>query len=498
MICLLPHCAYLSETSRMLEIHRALDRARPRGPRRHSRRPARASAGRGRHPVRRTRPGHVTQPERPPSSVSAVGLGDPRQSMYDDAEIRTYVAAEAEYFRAHGITVAVTGFTLTTLLSSRLTGVRVITEHAGSFVPPVFEHRLLPAPTPAGGSTVEARTGLAHPVPRQPDLATASRRTAAASTGWPQSLGVEGVPSLAALLLGDLSLVPEVPEVLGISAAELAAWTPRQGRYRAGSQLRAIGPLFAHLDLPLPAEVQKFLDRPGPTIYLAMTSTPPAQVRTAIAALSRTRRTDPGRRHHPRPRRSGHGPDHDRRRAAQSPGDATGRPRRHHRRPGQRPDRDGLRYAAPRHPAAHEAGPQRRPGRTPRRGPPTPAPHHTTRTACLEPPTKMLYNRRHLEAAERIQEALRRRPRPTPGRGSDRKYHLATGSRSPADQAWRLFSPGIRVSGAELLPSDPRRYAPCPGPTSRTSCTAAGCPVSAFRDPRATRSVSWFTRPGDA
>jgi len=28
--------------------------------------------------------------------------------MYDDAEIRTYVAAEAEYFRAHGITVAVT------------------------------------------------------------------------------------------------------------------------------------------------------------------------------------------------------------------------------------------------------------------------------------------------------------------------------------------------------------------------------------------------------
>ncbi len=33
--------------------------------------------------------------------------------------------------------------------------------------------------------------------------------------------------------------------------------------------------------------MQKFLDHPGPTIYLAMTSTPPGQVRTAIAELSR-------------------------------------------------------------------------------------------------------------------------------------------------------------------------------------------------------------------
>ncbi|HET6989009.1 MAG TPA: nucleotide disphospho-sugar-binding domain-containing protein, partial [Kribbella sp.] len=50
---------------------------------------------------------------------------------------------------------------------------------------------------------------------------------------------------------------------------------------------RAVGPLFAQLDLPMPADVQKFLDHPGPTIYLAMTSTPPAQVRAAIAELSR-------------------------------------------------------------------------------------------------------------------------------------------------------------------------------------------------------------------
>lgn len=280
MICLLPHCAYLSETSRMLEIHRALtDLGVPVRVATHGGPHERLLAG---LPYDVLGPG--LSPERAATFVgSAIGLGDPRQSMYSDAEIRSYVQAEAEYFRAHGITVAVTGFTLTTLLSSRLTGVRVVTEHAGSFVPPVFERRLLPAPTrPVDPRLKNAPKWLSRFL---------INRTANRTTGYcggfnrvAESLGIEGVPSLAALLLGDLSLVPEVPEVLGISAAELAAWTPSRG-YRPGSRLAAVGPLFAHLDLPLPARVQQFLDRPGPVVYLAMTSTPPAQVRAAVTSL---------------------------------------------------------------------------------------------------------------------------------------------------------------------------------------------------------------------
>lgn len=283
MICLLPHCAYLSETSRMLELHRALTALGL---------PVRVATHGGPHERLLTEAGIEYNVLGPGLSAaraaafvgSAVGLGDPRQSMYDDAEIRTYVAAEADYFRAHGITVAVTGFTLTTLLSSRLTGVRVITEHAGTFVPPVFERRLLPVPTrPVDPRLKHAPDWLARfLINRSPNRITAYcggfNRVAS-------ELGVEQIPSLAALLLGDLSLVPEVPEVLGISAADLAAWTPGKG-YRAGARLRAVGPLFAQLNLPMPAGVQSFLDHPGPTIYLAMTSTPPAQVRTAIAELS--------------------------------------------------------------------------------------------------------------------------------------------------------------------------------------------------------------------
>ncbi|TCC53612.1 hypothetical protein E0H75_07985 [Kribbella capetownensis] len=284
MICLLPHCAYLSETSRMLDLHRALTElglevrvATHGGP--HERLLAEAGIA---YDVL----GPGLSPARAAAFVgSAVGLGDPRQSMYDDDEIRTYVAAEAEYFRAHGITIAVTGFTLTTLLSSRLAGVQVITEHAGSFVPPMFEHRLLPAPThPVDPRLKHAPDWLArfliNRTPnRFPGYCSGFDRVA-------EELGVEGIPSLAALLLGDLSLVPEIPEVLGVSAAEVAAWTPGKG-YRPGSQLRTVGPLFAQPNLPIPPEVHTFLDRPGPTIYLAMTSTPPDQVRQAVADLSR-------------------------------------------------------------------------------------------------------------------------------------------------------------------------------------------------------------------
>lgn len=81
--------------------------------------------------------------------------------------------------------------------------------------------------------------------------------------------------------------MPEAPEVLGISAAEVAAWTPRGRKgYRPETRLVATGPLFAHLDLSLPPRVEQFLDGPGPLVYVAMTSTTPDLVRTAVAALS--------------------------------------------------------------------------------------------------------------------------------------------------------------------------------------------------------------------
>jgi UDP:flavonoid glycosyltransferase YjiC (YdhE family) len=99
-------------------------------------------------------------------------------------------------------------------------------------------------------------------------------------------LGVEPVPSFAALLLGDLSLVTDVPEVLGVPRADVDGWTPRDpGRYRPGTRLRYTGPLFAHLDLAVPDDVRAFLAGPGPVIYVAINSSTPELVREVVGAL---------------------------------------------------------------------------------------------------------------------------------------------------------------------------------------------------------------------
>jgi UDP:flavonoid glycosyltransferase YjiC (YdhE family) len=277
VICLLPQCAYLSETTRMLEIHRAL---RQRGV------PVLVATHGGPHEFLLRAAGVGYDVIGPPMNArrsaefvrSAVGMGNVGQSMYSDAEIRAYVDAEAEYFRAHGVTVAVTGFLLTTMLSSRLAGVTVLTDH-GSWVPPVYERGLVPAPSqppwPILGALPErAVRWLANSaLPRTRFYCAGFNRVAA-------DLGVEPVPSLPALVLGDLAMVTEVPEVLGVPAAEMAAWC------RAGTRLRYTGPLYARLDVPLPDAVSEFLDRPGPVVYAAITSTSPHIIRGVVGALA--------------------------------------------------------------------------------------------------------------------------------------------------------------------------------------------------------------------
>jgi UDP:flavonoid glycosyltransferase YjiC (YdhE family) len=100
-------------------------------------------------------------------------------------------------------------------------------------------------------------------------------------------LGIPGVPSLPALLLGDLALVPEAPEVLGIPAEELAAWSPHaKSAYWPSTRLRYSGPLYARFGDTLPHNVADFLAGPGPIIYVAITSSSPKLVRGVIAALT--------------------------------------------------------------------------------------------------------------------------------------------------------------------------------------------------------------------
>lgn len=285
MICLLPNCAFLSETTRLLEIYRAL-RARGTAVR------VATHGGTYEHLLAEAGvPYDLVGPRMTAQRCAQflrdeIGMGDVNQSTYTDDELRTYARAEADYFRAHGIRVAVTGFTLTTVLSTRLAGVRLVTEHNGSFVPPVWEHGLLPAPSrpvrPVFRALPErAVRWLTNAAPARVRFYCSGFNRVAAELGVPE------IPSLAALVLGDLTLVTEAPEVIGISPEVMDRWRPdgRRG-YRPDIRLRYTGPLYTRLDRPLPDRVDRFLDREGPVIYVAITSSPPDLVRAAVRALA--------------------------------------------------------------------------------------------------------------------------------------------------------------------------------------------------------------------
>ncbi len=283
MICLLPHCSYLSETSRMLAIRRAL---LARGAR------VTVATHGGTHErllrqlgVPYDIVGPAMTEERSRRFVHhGPGIGAPSQSMWSDEELRTYVEAEARYFAEREVQIAVTGFTLTALLSTRLAGIPLAAEHAGSFVPPMWERGRLEAPiTPF----MPGSRWLPRPARRWlANLGT--NRTQLYCSGFNRvahALGVEGVPSFAQLLLADLTIVPEIPDVLGLTADELTAWRPTRPGYRPSTRLVPGGPIYAELDLPLPERVESFLAGGGPVVYVALTSTTAHQVRGIVSAL---------------------------------------------------------------------------------------------------------------------------------------------------------------------------------------------------------------------
>jgi len=284
VICLMPQCGYLSETSRMIELWRALERRRT---------PVRMALHGGRHVGLVRAAGIPFDQVGPPMTAErslqlvrdSPGLGDVRQSVYTRAELVGYARAEAEYLAAVGARAVVTGFTLTTLLSSRLAGVPLVTEHNGSWLPPLWESRSLPAPADLPWGWLRA---VPRPVVRRLVNAAPPR------VHWycgdlnavARQLGVAPVPSLAALTLGDVALLTEVPAVTGLPASAFTGWRPTDRRgYRDGTRLAVAGPIHARLPLPLPPEVEAFLATPGPVVYVALTSTPPALVRAVTAAV---------------------------------------------------------------------------------------------------------------------------------------------------------------------------------------------------------------------
>jgi UDP:flavonoid glycosyltransferase YjiC (YdhE family) len=283
MIVLMPHCGFLSETSRMLHIARALQ----------ARGETVALATHG-GPYTRVldaagMPWTPLEPALDDARCASylrdlVQIGRPGVRLQPRDEVRRSVATEAAFLRDKGARAVVIGFTLTAYLSSRVAGIPLVASHGACYVPPVFERGLAPVPTTM---PIPGTEWLPAWLKRKMANAGAQRLTDPTRflNDVADELGVERVPTLAALMLGDLTLVTDVPQVLGVPQAELEAWRPRGAAYRPGTRLVYSGPLFAQLDLPLPPAVQPFLDRSRPTVYVVLSSSTPQMLRAVVARV---------------------------------------------------------------------------------------------------------------------------------------------------------------------------------------------------------------------
>jgi UDP:flavonoid glycosyltransferase YjiC (YdhE family) len=268
-ICCFANCAYLSETSRMIAVYRQL-------------------VTRGADAVFATHggtyeqllhdhgipfelvPPHMSH-ERAQRYVAAnrgdAGMGQFFRFYESNEELRAHVQGEVDFFHAHAVDLVLTGWALSTALSTRVAGIPLATTHMGSYVPPA-----------AGKVGVPGAQWLERIVPEswRRDFYNWALDRGISVRSYNEVARGFGIPPFGGamdLLMGDLTLVTDVPEVLGVAKEVMEAWTPgRSRRFSCAPRLRYVGAIFAKLFGELPDDVKAFLDTNAPKVYVALTS----------------------------------------------------------------------------------------------------------------------------------------------------------------------------------------------------------------------------------
>jgi UDP:flavonoid glycosyltransferase YjiC (YdhE family) len=211
-------------------------------------------------------------------------LAPHRARAYDRDSLERHVRAEISFFSALPARAVISGFTLSTALSARGAGVPLVVTHLGSLVPPVLETGMFacaecfdsPLTGPFPSSWID-RAG-AWLMQRLPVHVRQFNAVAC-------ELGTAPVRGIMDLMMGDLTLVTDVPEILGISEPDLEAWRPSSRHYRPDARLAYAGPIFARLFGEVPLEVREFLDTAKPKVFVSLASTNPEHLRRVYEPL---------------------------------------------------------------------------------------------------------------------------------------------------------------------------------------------------------------------
>ena len=100
-------------------------------------------------------------------------------------------------------------------------------------------------------------------------------------------LRIDPVRSTFDILMGDLTPVTDVPEILGIPEDEMEAWRPSDTRYlRPNARLKYVGAIFARLFGQVPEDVSDFLHTEKPKVFVSLSSSRPEYLGQVVATLA--------------------------------------------------------------------------------------------------------------------------------------------------------------------------------------------------------------------
>ena len=271
-ICTFPNCAYLSETSRMIALYKEMK-------------------DRGVDVVMATHGGpyewlfkdegidytvvepHFTD-ERAKEFVLTNTGEKGLSEFYSEAELDQHVANEIAFFEKENIEKVITGFTLSCAISARASGISYYVTHLGSFVPPVFERKML-VPTLVLNLKIFKLIPKSWLIIMINNLMFKSKLNTKSFNKVAVKYGVKPFMSMEEMMMGDTAVVTDVPEILTIPKGELEAWKPSEKYkkyYNHPGKLRYGGALYSKLFGEVSDEIKTFLDTNKPKIYVALTS----------------------------------------------------------------------------------------------------------------------------------------------------------------------------------------------------------------------------------
>jgi UDP:flavonoid glycosyltransferase YjiC (YdhE family) len=193
--------------------------------------------------------------------------GNPfRDSFFTYEELQAYVPSEVDAFRQTHADAVLIGWNLPSYLSAPLAGIPIIVQQPGPFTAPFFDRKMCVFQPSLFGAARHLRLNwlINLWLPRIKIWMAPFNRMA-------ESLGLPQWKSTFDLMAGDLTLVMDTPQILGIPSDELHTYKPKYPSFfHRPPVYRYGGPCFARLPGDIPPSVSKHFNTPLPKLYCAM------------------------------------------------------------------------------------------------------------------------------------------------------------------------------------------------------------------------------------